>query len=312
MTEPLPAHSNNIIAITGATGFIGTHLLLRLDAEGFSSRALIRSKRNRVVEVLQSTEIVSGSLNDRRALSTLLQGVHTCIHLAGATTSINASGFHSANVVGTYNTVAAAAAAGVEHFICVSSQAARAPSISAYAASKAMSEAVLEPFSQDMKVTIIRPPAVIGAGDAMLEPMLNLIRAGWLPAPAEPKSSERAFAVISVHDLVSQIMTSLKSPEGGLDFVEPCSIASTTWREVASATSNILSRKTRIVRIPAIVLKSIALCADGIGKLTRRTFPLSSGKVREMLAVDWTYDHPMRGAMSLNEVFAACLEDDRS
>ncbi|MEL6414923.1 MAG: NAD-dependent epimerase/dehydratase family protein [Pseudomonadota bacterium] len=313
MTTPVTGTDQNVIAVTGATGFIGTHLLSRLDADGFRSRALIRRKRNRVVEVPASTEIVPGSLGDKQALTKLLQGAHTCIHLAGATTSINASGFHSANVIGTYSLAACAATAGVKHFICVSSQAARSPWISNYAASKALSEASLEAFKQDLRVSIIRPPAVIGSGDPMLKPMLDLIRSGWLPAPAEPQRGARAFAVISVQDLVSQIMTSIERPmEASHEFIAPCSVASTNWTAVASATSEILGRKVRLVRVPAAILKGIALCADGVGQLSRRTFPLSLSKVREMLAVDWTYDHPIRDAMSLKEVFAACLEDDRS
>ncbi|GAB5454705.1 MAG: NAD-dependent epimerase/dehydratase family protein [Henriciella sp.] len=301
-----------VIAVTGATGFIGSHLLARLGAENTPTRALIRYKPNRVASAPGSTEIVSGSLNDRDALSKLLTGARTCIHLAGATTSINASGFHSANVIGTYNMAASAAAAGVEHFICVSSQAARAPRISDYAASKAMSESALEPFRADMRITIIRPPAVIGAGDPMLQPMLDLIRAGWLPAPSEPKRAPRAFAVISVHDLVSQIVDSIAGSGAGPQFVEPCSVASTNWTDVASATTELLERNVRIVRLPPVLMKAAAVLADGIAKLTRRTFPLSLSKVRELLAVDWTYDHPIRDAMSLKEVFEACLDDDLS
>ncbi|NQY40805.1 MAG: NAD-dependent epimerase/dehydratase family protein [Henriciella sp.] len=312
MTRPAVGGNDNLIAITGATGFIGKHLLARLHAEGLHSRALIRSRKYRVVDVPRSTQIVAGALNDKEKLIELLKGAQTCIHLAGATTSLNMSGFHSANVIGTYNAAACAAAAGVKHFICVSSQAARAPLISNYAASKAMGEAALEPFKQNMQITIIRPPAVIGAGDPMLQPMLDLIRAGWLPVPAEPKRATRSFAVISVQDLVSQLVSSLERPTTGRGLVEPCSVASTNWTEVAAATGDVLGRKVRIVRIPASIMKGVALCADGIATLTRRTFPLSLSKVREMLAVDWTYDHTMRDAMSLKEVFVECLEDDRS
>ena len=55
-----------------------------------------------------------------------------------------------------------------------------------------------------------------------------------------------------------------------------------------------------------------AICADAVSMLTRRSYSLSRGKVRELLAVDWTYDHPVRGAMTLEEVFEACLSEDQS
>ena len=124
MIEPTAVVDRDVVAVTGATGFIGTHLLSRLDAKNQATRALIRTKKNRSVSVPNSTEVVAGSLQDHEAILALLDGARTCVHLAGATTSIDANGFHTANVIGTYNMAACAAKAGVEHFICVSSQAA--------------------------------------------------------------------------------------------------------------------------------------------------------------------------------------------
>ncbi len=312
MTDLTKSTVRGSIAVTGGTGFIGSHLLTRLDARRQPTRALIRSKRNRTVRVPESTEIVSGSLQDRDAIQSLLNGAHTCIHLAGATTSVDANGFHKANVIGTHNMAASAAAAGVEHFICVSSQAARAPWISSYAASKAMSEAALQPFAAQMRITIIRPPAVIGPGDPMLAPMFDLIRAGWLPAPSEPKGNTRSFAVISVQDLVSQIIETIDATDADEALLEPCSVASTNWTQIAAASSEVLDREVRIIRAWPGLMKALGACADGISTVTRRPLSLSLNKVRELLAVDWTYDQPVRNAMSLKEVFVACLGEERS
>lgn len=302
---------NGVIAVTGATGFIGSHLLSRLNTEQIPTRALIRQKRNRTLDVPSSTEIVSGSLQDHAAMVRLLTGAQTCVHLAGATTAVNLSGYHAANVIGTYNMAACAAAAGVEHFVYVSSQAARAPSLSNYAASKALGEDALDGFKAKMKITIIRPPAVIGAGDPMLQPLLNLIRMGWLPAPSEPKGETRSVAIISAGDLVSHIIDALRSDAAEPQCLEPCSVASTNWVAIASAASHVLERQVRIVRLPQTLMKVAAICADAVSMLTRRSYSLSLGKVRELLAVDWTYDHPVRDAMTLQEVFEACLNEDQ-
>lgn len=312
MTERSAAASKDVIAVTGGTGFIGSHLLSRLDLQHQPTRALVRQKRNRADSMPAATEIISGSIGDRDAILSLLDGVRTCIHLAGATTSVDQSGFHLANVVGTHNLAACAAAAGVEHFIYVSSQAARAPRISNYAASKAMSETALELFDAKMRITIIRPPAVIGPGDPMLQPMFDLLRAGWLPAPSEPKGAARSFAVISVKDLVSHIIQTIGSSSAPGQIVEPCSVASTSWTEIASVAGHVLGRKIRIVRTWPGLMKGAGACADGLAKLTRRPFSISLGKVQELLAADWSYDHQVRDAMSLKEVFAACLGDDQS
>lgn len=312
MTDLAAPADRGVIAVTGGTGFIGAHLLSRLDTPNNTTRALIRHKRNRTISVPGSTEIVSGSLQDRDAIQALLDGAQTCIHLAGATTSVDANGFHQANVIGTLNMAACAVAAGVEHFVFISSQAARAPSISNYAASKAMSELALQPFASQMRISIIRPPAVIGPGDPMLAPMFDLIRAGWLPAPSEPKGKTRSFAVISVHDLVSQIVETIDATDAGEALIEPCSVASTNWTQIAATSGEVLDRKVRIIRTWPGLMKVFGAGADCITTVTRRPLSLSLNKVRELLAVDWTYNHPVRNAMSLKEVFVACLDEQRT
>ncbi|MEM1390040.1 MAG: NAD-dependent epimerase/dehydratase family protein [Pseudomonadota bacterium] len=304
------AVSADPIAITGATGFIGSHLLSCLHDLDQPSRVLIRDKRNRGLNVPGSTEIISGSLTDHDSVLNLLKGTQACIHLAGATTSIDISGFHRANVVGTDTMAACAMACGVKHFIYISSQAARAPFISNYAASKALGEAVLSRFRSKMKITIIRPPAVIGPGDPMLQPMLDLIRRGWLPAPAEPKGKTRQFALISVRDLVSEIVRRLNDPQKTDSVVEPCSIPVATWDQIGSTTSAVLDRKVTVMRVWPGLMKGIGLCADTLARLTRRPLPISYNKVREMLAVDWTYDRAVQDAMTLHEMFAVCLRDE--
>lgn len=297
------------IAVTGATGFIASHLLSRLDELKQPTRALVRAKPNRQVHLPSSTQVVMGALSSSEALQKLLKGAGTCIHLAGATKSINTSGFHTANVVGTYNVAAQAAAAGVEHFIMVSSQAARAPSLSDYAASKAASEAALSSFRSQMEITIIRPPAVIGPGDPMLQPMFDLIRWGWLPAPTEPRNSAREFAVISVLDLVNQIIAVARTPESVGDIIEPSSVPAANWRQVAQAVSEVQQHKVRLLPVPPGVLQALGRFGDGVAKVIRRPMPISYGKVQELLVADWTYNKPVRDAMSLKEIFEACFPD---
>lgn len=304
--------ANGVIAITGATGFIGLHLLSQLDAQGLATRALIRARRNRKLQIPKTTQIISGSLGNAAAVAALLKDVQTCIHVAGVTASINVSGFHETNVIGSYDVAAAAYAAGVQHFIHVSSQAARAPWISDYAASKALSEVAIQTFAPHMKVTIIRPPAVIGPGDPMLRPMFKLIKSGWLPAPAEPKGKTRKFAVISVGDLVAQIVSQVRMSDTTPRLVEPCSLPATDWAHIAAAVSDVLRHDVRTLRLSPSLMQCIGASADAIAHLIRRPLPLSGNKVRELLAVDWTYDHPVRDAMDLREIFVACFEDQNS
>lgn len=297
------------VAVTGASGFIGAHLIQNLSESGLASRALVRTKRGRQLDLPASTTLVPGSLSDVDALDALLRGAKVCVHLAGATKSISPSGFHRANANGTYGLASKAAANGVEHFIHVSSQAARAPALSDYAASKAASESVLAPFKRDMKITIIRPPAVIGPGDPMLQPMFDLIKSGWLPAPQDPRSGKRRFAVISVRDLVAQIADAVHHPDTADELIEPCSLSATTWAEIASAAGDVQNKTVRALRVWPAVLIGLGAAADAVAKIVRRPMPVSYGKIREMLAADWTYDSAVQNAMTLEEILGTCLSE---
>lgn len=307
MTQTNLAQST--IALTGVTGFIGAHLVSRLDELKCTTRALVRGGVARAINAPDSTKIVKGSLGDRDSNLELLNDAQICIHAAGATKSIDMSGFHTANVIGTHSVAAYAAACGVQHFIYLSSQAARAPERSNYAASKAISESALGYFGSRMKVTIIRPPAVLGAGDPMLKPMFDLIKNGWLPAPMEPKTEARRFAVISVSDLVDQIVAVAEAHENAPAVVEPCSVASTGWQDVADAAGEVLSRNVRVLRIWPGAMGALGYAADGVSQLIRRPMPISYGKVQEMLAADWSYDRAPQNAMKLREIMKDCLLD---
>ncbi|MFN3214743.1 MAG: NAD-dependent epimerase/dehydratase family protein [Henriciella sp.] len=300
---------NGRIAITGATGFIGAHLLRRLDDLNYPTSALVRMTPNRVLDMPSSTRLVSGSLSEPEALRDFLSEAQTCLHLAGATKSVSAAGFHRANAVGTFDLASQAAAAGVQHFIYVSSQAARAPALSDYAASKAAGEAALAPFQARMKITIVRPPAVIGPGDPMLQPMFDLIRLGWLPAPAEPRSGARQFAVIAVEDLVKALISIATAPEPQGGLIKPCSIRSTNWRLATEAVSEVQKRRIRRLPIWPGLLRTVGRLSDGLAKLIRRPMPISYGKVQELLAADWTYETALQDAMTLEEIFAACFQE---
>ena len=99
-----------VVALTGATGFVGGATLDAALANGLQVRALTRGMakdRDRV-------EWVRGTLDDTGALDALCQGADAVIHIAGLTNTHDPSRFARANVTGTANLLAAAKAAGAE------------------------------------------------------------------------------------------------------------------------------------------------------------------------------------------------------
>ena len=292
------------IAVTGATGFIGKRLLKYLSGEGYRTRSLHRSDVTNFNEI--ETEWIKGDIENENSLSSLFRGTNVCINLAGATTAVNTEEFHSANVKGVENLVSSAEQAGLDHFIHISSQAAKRPHLSDYAASKAAGEEVLSSVKSNMKISVIRPPAVIGLGDPMLKPLFGLMKRGWMPAPAEPKTGPRKFATIDVDDLVSEIVSCVEKYRGA-EIQEPCSVSSITWSDIASAASEVRGKRIRVVRIGEGTMRTYGKFSDYCSKILRKPLSISSGKVRELLTLDWTSHEVVSNATPIEQTMAKII-----
>jgi len=179
-----------LLAITGATGFVGSAVLNAALAQGHSVRALARRDQ----AARDGVAWVRGDLGDTAALAALVSGADAVIHVAGLTNTPDPAEFDIANVTGTANVLASMHGEGVGRLVFVSSLAAREPQLSAYGASKARAEAVVEGSGLDW--TTVRPPAVYGPRDI---DMLDLFRAAkWGVVPLPPGG---ATSIIHAEDL---------------------------------------------------------------------------------------------------------------
>jgi nucleoside-diphosphate-sugar epimerase len=142
---------------------------------------------------------VAGDLADTGALAELIAGADAVVHVAGLTNTPDPAEFEAANVTGTANVIAAMKAGGARRLVFVSSLASRMPALSAYGASKARAETLVEASGIDW--TIIRPPAVYGPRDV---DMLDLFRAAkWGVVPLPPGG---ATSIIHADDLADLLV----------------------------------------------------------------------------------------------------------
>lgn len=132
-----------VLAITGGTGFLGSHVLEQALAQGLRPQALTRRMGGaQFASGLSQPLWIEGTLADPAALARLVEGADAVLHIAGAVNVPTREAFAAANIEGTRNVVEAARAAGVRRFVHVSSLAAREPDLSAYGWSKAGAEEV--------------------------------------------------------------------------------------------------------------------------------------------------------------------------
>jgi uncharacterized protein YbjT (DUF2867 family) len=185
----------SLLAITGATGFVGSAVLNEALGQGHQVKALVRRDQPPRAGV----EWVRGDLSDSAALAALSEGADAVVHVAGLTNTPDPAEFETANVTGTARVVEAMRSGGAKRLVFVSSLAAREPKLSAYGASKARAETVVEASGLDW--TTVRPPAVYGPRDS---DMLDLFRAAkWGVVPLPPGG---ATSIIHADDLASLLV----------------------------------------------------------------------------------------------------------
>ena len=237
------------LALTGATGFVGGHLLEAALAAGHQVRALTR----RAQQEREGVEWVSGDLGDRQALEQLVDGAEAVIHVAGVISATSAAAFELGNVTGTLSMLAAATAGGIHRFVHVSSLAAREPKLSLYGGSKARAEALVH--SSGLDWTIVRPPAVYGPGDTETLELFRMAKLGLMLMPPKGRVS-----VIHVDDLARLLLAAAAPDAPTSCLIEPDDGKANGWthREFAKALGAAVGTNPAIVSSPGVLLRLAA------------------------------------------------------
>ena len=242
----------SVLAITGATGFVGSAVLADALAKGHAVRALARRDQ----PAQDGVTWVRGDLNDTAALAALVDGADAVIHVAGLTNTPDPAEFEAANVTGTANVLAAMAGTGVRRLVFVSSLSAREPKLSAYGASKAKAETLVEASGLDW--TTVRPPGVYGPRDVDYLEMFRTAKLGFVPLPPGGASS-----IIHADDLARLLVAlaaSNAAPTRKIVY-EPDDGREGGWshKELAQAIGEAVGkRRVFAPHLPRVVLKSAA------------------------------------------------------
>ncbi|GAB5489140.1 MAG: NAD-dependent epimerase/dehydratase family protein [Parasphingorhabdus sp.] len=184
------------IALTGATGFVGSRFLDLAVKNGFFVRALTRTKQDDRPNVTW----VRGALNNRKSLDQLCDGAQIAVHIAGVVNAPDRESFEAGNVAGTLSMIEASKQSGVQRFIHISSLAATQPDLSIYGETKAKAEKIIA--SSGLDWTIVRPPWVYGPGDKDTLDLFKSAKFGFVPIPPD---TDGKLSVIHVDDLCAAI-----------------------------------------------------------------------------------------------------------
>ena len=237
------------LAITGGTGFVGSHLVDC--ALGAGHRVVALARQDQIPR--EGLDWIRGDLSSRDALRQLVEGADAVIHVAGTINAASAAGFEKGNVEGTLTMLAAATAGGVHRFIQLSSLAAREPKLSLYGASKARAEELVHGSGLDW--VIVRPPAVYGPGDKETLELFRMAKLGVMLMPPKGRVS-----VIHADDLAALLLALAKPGTPVSCLVEPDDGKPGGWthREFARALSDAVGTRAAVISSPGILLRFAA------------------------------------------------------
>ncbi len=278
-----------IVALTGATGFIGGALCQPLAQAGWRVRALVR--QNRGDTLAGKIEWIRGDLNDVAALHQLMANADAVIHCAGAVRGRSLEAFERINVHGSERLLRTAQAEShCARFLFISSLAAREPTLSWYATSKRHAEEVLQQQSGALALTIFRPTAVYGPGDRELSPLFRLLRLGWLPVPG---NQQARLTLLHVHDLITAVLRWLDSsfPATGTFELHDGRTGGYSWQTIAAIAARVQGRPVRLLHLPPTGLNLAAAVNLHLARWLGYQPMLTPGKLRELRHPDWICDN---------------------
>ena len=291
------------VLLTGATGFIGSHILESLRSRGLATAILLRptSSKRFIQRHLPEVELRFGSLNEPASLQAAMAGITHVIHCAGCTKAQRISEFHQTNEIGTRNVVAAAntQVTSMQRFVHISSLAAVGPAIpdkparesdtprpvSAYGKSKLAAELEVRNHCRAPFV-ILRPPAVYGPGDVEFLRLFKAVKNHLLPKIGR----RQALSMVFVRDLAEAVVPCLEHPAaaGKTFFVANREIVSAQM--IADEIAAQMHAWTVPLPLPAACFWALCLAQEFRTRLTGKANILSMQKWAEFRAVGWVCD----------------------
>ncbi len=284
----LPEHPK--VLVTGASGFVGSHLAEALSKLGCDLYLLLRpTSRLNLISELKYTP-VTGSLGDLKSLEDILPQMDYIFHSAGLISARSLNQYMVVNRDGTANLLEMAAkyATRLKRFVLISSQAAAGPSrehklrteadaptpVSDYGASKLAGEEAALAFKDRIPITIIRPPAVFGPRDTDVFVFFKYVKLGWM---LKFGGKEGFVSLAYVRDVVDGTIRAAFNDKAAGETFFITSVEDISQWEVQQLIADTIKVDIRPLRIPVPILKLVSsLLGSNDG------FPLKKDKVREL------------------------------
>jgi nucleoside-diphosphate-sugar epimerase len=291
------------VLLTGATGFLGSHVADALVAEGWSVRCTVRKTSNlRWIESLP-VDRVTADVRSPDELQAALEGVDFVVHSAGLTRAKSDAEYHRVNAEGTQALALGAVDAGVRRFVLVSSLAARGPDrrasdpgpavdrpTSAYGESKLAGERrlfqVLSQQSGTMQGVILRPGGIYGPRDEDSLNLFKVAKTGVMPVP----TAKGRLQPVYVKDVAEAVIRAVARPNVDMKPIPIVGPEIVSWADMGEALGNAVGKPLRLVRIPNPIWQVGGSVAEAAARLVGLPPQFDRRTADDLSRLDWTAD----------------------
>jgi nucleoside-diphosphate-sugar epimerase len=291
------------ILVTGANGFVGSHICETLQRNGFQVRALVRKTSDLTNIKHLDLELTYGDLNVLDSLPAAIEGVEAVINNAGVTKALDNNTFNRVNAEGSENILKATERSNsdIKRFIQISSAAASGPApsdtaidenhtpqpLTAYGKSKLTGEKAVLAYQDIFPVTVLRPSAIYGPRD---KEMLSFFKAVSFRLKPTFGRGECYINFTYVKDLAQAVAKALTKdlPSGGVYFVAEKRRYS--YSEAADIISDALGIKGLDIHVPAAMLRFAGKISEMVAGWRNKASIFSADKALEMTQRYWLVD----------------------
>lgn len=287
------------VLVTGGTGFIGSHLVEALVRSGHEVSALARSPGKAEELGRLGARPVRGDLRRAEGLQRAVERQEVVFHVAGLVKARSEAEYLRVNRDGTRRLAQAAAGAGVQRLILVSSLSAAGPAepgrrraddeppapVTAYGRSKLAAESAAR--ESGMPATIVRPPMVYGPRDVEV---LRVFRMAARGVALVFGDGGQELSAIYVEDLVGALIAVAKCDAARGRTYCACHPELFTSGEFVRAVGRAVGREVRPLGLPANLVRAALSVTGAAAALAGRATLLNRDKANEFLAPAWTGD----------------------
>ncbi|HUL03363.1 MAG TPA: NAD(P)H-binding protein [Gemmatimonadales bacterium] len=287
-----------VIAVTGATGFVGRHLVATLVQRGHRVRALVRAPRRASLALPREVDLVIGSLDHPAALTALCQGAEAVAHLVAIITESPRATFTGVHVDGTRQLLDAARMAGVARIVYVSAVGARPDAAATrYHRTKWQAEELVR--ASRLSSAILRPSLINGPESVPIRTLARLQRS----LPVVPVFGKGDFLMqpVWIGDVALACALALerRDIEGAHELGGPEVM---TFENVVRAVGRAVGHDRPLLHIPLPLARLAARLADPLGPLA----PITSDQLRMLVEGNTT---PANAITSVFEIQPVGFEE---